>query len=98
MPPKSGFAPKVRVLQQNETQGTFDTWKETLLFNLSLEGTFEFILDDEFKWKGHTHENRGLREDSGSDGLTAKQKATTLSMLLGTIASYAPVISRQFIT
>ena len=42
--PKSGFAPKCRVLTTNETQGTFDTWKETLIFNLTLDGTFEFLL------------------------------------------------------
>lgn len=99
MPPiKSGFAPKCRILTSNETQGSFETWKETLLFNLTLEGTFEFLLDDGYKWKTVSENNRGLEADVGENAKTAKQKAAILSMLLGTIAGYAPVISRQYIT
>ena len=42
----------------------------------------------------------GLQADpAGTEGLkTAKQKLAILNRLLGAIASYAPVISRQFIT
>ena len=99
MPPiKSGFAPKCRILTSHQTQTTFETWKETLLFNLTLEGTFEFLLEDGFKWKSVTVANRGLEPDVGEHALTAKQKAAILSMLLGTIAGFAPVISRQYIT
>ena len=99
MPPiKSGFAPKCRVLTSDETPESFENWKETLLFNLTLDSTFEFLLEDGLKWQPISVENRGLTADSGEHGKTAKQKAAILSMLLGTIASYAPVISRQFIT
>ena len=51
------------------------------------------------KWGPSTETNRGLKPDATSkaDGKTGKQKAAVLKLLLGTIASYAPVISRQFI-
>ena len=95
-----GFAPKCRILTSNETQSSLDTWRETVLFNLTLDGTFECILEeDNLKWGPSTETNRGLKPDATSkaDGKTGKQKAAVLKLLLGTIASYAPVISRQFI-
>ena len=97
---KSGFAPKCRILTTNESQGSFETWKETLLFNLTLDGTFEFLLDEDVKWGGVNVQNRGMVDDTGEgdDKKTGKQKAAILSLLLGTIAGYAPVISRLFIT
>ena len=98
---RSGFAPKCRVLTPNETQQTFDTWKETLLFNLTLDGTFEFLLEDNVTWQGANTPNRGFQNDEGGDENTrrsAQNKAKALSMLLGTIAGYAPVISRLYIT
>ena len=70
-----------------------------MLFNLTLDGTFEFLLEEDFKWKSVTTANRGLVDDTSEDNKkTARQKAAILSLLLGTIAVYAPVISRQFIT
>ena len=97
---RGGFAPKIRVLSQNETQASFETWKETLLFNLDLDGTFEIFLGDDVTWEDESSAHRGLRADpAGQEGAkTARQKAAILHRLLGTIASYAPVISRQFIT
>ena len=98
---RSGFAPKCRVLTPNETQQTFDTWKETLLFNLTLDGTFEFLLEDNVTWQGANTPNRGFQNDEGGDENTrrsAQNKAQALKLLLGTIAGYAPVISRLYIT
>ena len=93
-----GFAPKTRVLTQHESQASLDTWKETLLFNLTLDGKFEAFLEDDFTWKSEAVENRGLKPDTdGEHKKTAKQKLALLNRLLGSIASYAPVISRQFI-
>ena len=73
---KGGFAPKVRVLTQNESQSSFDTWKETLLFNLTLESAlFESFLEDDFTWSDESVANRGLVADThGDDRKTAKQK------------------------
>ena len=80
----SRFAPKIRVLTQNETQASFETWKETLLFNLTLDGTFEKFLEDGVSWGQASVLNRGLHSDpAGTEGLkTAKQKACILTLLL----------------
>ena len=97
---RGGFAPKVRVLTQHETQASFETWKETFLFNLTLDGTFELFLEDDISWGLVDVPHRGLlSDDTGPEASrkTARQKAAILNRLLGSIASYAPVISRQFI-
>ena len=95
---RGGFAPKTRVLTQQETQASLDTWRETLLFNLTLDGTFELFLGDNVTWKSEAEPDRGLTTDTtGDNKKTAKQKLAILNRMLGSIASYAPVISRQFI-
>ena len=73
------------------------------MFNLTLDGTFEFLLEDDVidvKWASVNTVNRGLVDDEEStpNKKTAKQKSVILKLLLGTIAGYAPVISRKFIT
>ena len=60
-----GFAPKTRVLTQHESQSSLETWKETLLFNLTLDGKFEEFLEDDFTWKSEAEQNRGLKSDTG---------------------------------
>ena len=98
---RSGFAPKCRVLTSTETQGSFETWKEGLIFNLTLDGTFEFLLDEDVVWRSYDTPNRGFQDDTTGTKeqmKTGKQKAAILSLLLGTIAGYAPVISRLYIT
>ena len=94
-----GFAPKLRVLTSTETQSSLDVWRETLIFHLILDGSFEEFLEDNFKWKNIAVPDRGLQPDptSSENPRTAKQKASSLKLMLQTIASYAPIISREFI-
>ena len=94
-----GFAPKLRVLTSSETQSSLDVWRETLIFHLILDGSFEEFLEDNFKWKNIAVPDRGLQADptSSEKPRTAKQKASSLKLMLQTIASYAPIISREFI-
>ena len=95
-----GFAPKLRVLTSSETQVSLDTWRETLLFHLTLDGSFEEFLEEGSQWESAAFANRGLAGDDPkekTDAKTAKQKVRVLNLMLGTIASYAPVISREFI-
>ena len=102
MPPKSGFAPKLRVLTKDgEDPGSFEAWRETLIFTLTLDGGFEEFLEDGFRWGPLSTANRGLEADGPDvkeNRLSAKQKSCMLKLMLGTIASYATVISRPFIT
>lgn len=95
-----GFAPKLRILSPSETQTSLEVWKETLLFHLTLDGSFEEFLEDDAEWKSSAFDNRGLLPDDSTkvaEAKSSKQKATILKLMLGTIASYAPVISREFI-
>ena len=94
-----GFAPKLRVLTPTETQSSLDVWRETLIFHLTLDGSFEEFLEDDFSWGSTKVANRGLTADKNDDPnpKTAKQKASILKLMLGTIASYAPIISREYI-
>ena len=94
-----GFAPKLRVLTPTESQSSLDVWRETLLFHLTLDGSFEDFLEEGYTWESIKVNNRGLKADPETKAhpRTAKQKAQLLKLMLGTIASYAPVISREFI-
>lgn len=96
----SKFAPKCRTLTATETSASFDIWKENLLFNLTIDGSFEEFLEDEYTWGRKSVLNRGLTATLDNDNKvkqSAKQKAALLQLMLGSIASYAPVISRQSI-
>lgn len=96
------FAPKIRVLSENETPTTFEAWKETLLFHLSTEIKFDTFLDTDFTWSAYSVDNRGLIADAAevpaASRMTARQRAAALQLMLGSIATYAPVIGRKFIT
>ena len=94
-----GFAPKLRILTPTETQASLDTWRETLIFHLILDGSFEEFLEDNFAWGSVKLPHRGLKADGDNteNPRTAKQKASMLNLMLNTIASYAPIISREYI-
>ena len=83
MAPGNKFTPKPRVLTKDETPATYETWREVLLFNLAMDGSFDEILEDGFSWGSMSLQNRGLT--ATVDGATAKQKATSLQFLLGTL-------------
>ena len=71
-----------------------------MLFHLTLDGSFEEFLEDDSQWESAAFALRGLEPDDPTkktDAKTAKQKVRVLNLMLGTIASYAPVISREFI-
>lgn len=97
--PQMTFAPKPHPLTEHENSSTFETWKENLLFHLTMDGSFEAFLEDEFTWGAATTAYRGLTDDStGENKKTAKQKEALLQLMLGSIASYAPIIPRRFVT
>ena len=95
---KMTFAPKPRALTENENSSTFETWKDNLLFHLTMEGNFEEFLEDDCEWGPPTQPYRGLKADTeGTNKKTAKQKDAWLKLMLGSIASFAPVIPRKFV-
>ena len=95
------FAPKPTVLQGEPTPTQLEAWINNMIFNLTVDGSFEEFLAEGFTWSPSTVVNRGLIDDENGPAQsrrTARQKVAYLNLMLGSIHSYAPVISKRFIT
>ena len=96
-------APKQWCLTKHETLNSFENWKQNLTYTLSLDKNFAPFLAEGSKWlkKTKTSPLRGLVSDGESvpeaQRLTAQQKVNYLELLLGQIANYCPVVSRNTI-
>lgn len=96
-------APKQWPLGKDETINTFQNWKQNILYTLSLDPNFAPFLVGNFQWqkKSKNAPYRGFTDD-GEDVAerkrkTKEQKATLLELMLGQIANYCPLISRNSI-
>ena len=92
-------APKQWQLTTNETLNSFKNWKENLVYTLSLDKAFAPLLKDNVTWLKHstTAPNRGFADDAAgtANAQTAAEKCATLNLMLGQIANYATIISRN---
>ena len=92
-------APKQWQLTTNETLNSFKNWKENLVYTLSLDKSFAPFLHDNVTWLKHSTvtPNRGFADDATTetDPQTAAAKCATLNLMLGQIANYATIISRN---
>ena len=98
MPPKS-LIPKQRPLTETETQASFESWQEGMEFHISLDVKSARFLTDLTTWttaadRGFTDDDNTVAEDKRMTGLAKKM---LLNIILGSIASLAPVISPKFI-
>ena len=97
----SSRAPKQWTLTKTETVNSFENWKQNLQYILSLDTNFSLFIDPSVTWlkKTKSNPNRGFTDDgenvSETKRKTAIQKVTQLEMMLGQIANYCPVISRN---
>lgn len=95
-------APKQWSLTTNETITSFESWKNNLVYVLSLDSNFAPFLGN-MTWtkKSTTNPNRGLNDDGNTVAedkrLTAAQKVIHLDLMLGFIANFCPIISRNSI-
>ncbi|XP_068706826.1 uncharacterized protein [Montipora foliosa] len=96
-------APKQWSLSSNETITSIKAWENNLKYILSLDPNFADFLTDGSSWGKKTNATplRGFSNDPESVPTarrrTAAQKVTHLEMMLGQIANYAPIISRNSI-
>lgn len=96
-------APKQWRLTKHETITSFESWRQNLQYTLSLDINFAPFLVDGTKWtkKSSTTPHRGLSGDNEdvpeATRRTAAQKVTHLELMLGQIANFCPVISRNTI-
>jgi hypothetical protein len=93
-------APKQWSLTKTETINSFENWKSNLIYVLSLDNNFTDFLRDGATWqKKGAAANRGLQADGEPIAeparRTAAQKAASLDLMLGQIANFCPVISRN---
>ena len=99
----SARAPKQLELTKNETVNSVEIWKQNLLNILSLDTNFAPFLKPGFEWKktSTTHPTRGLADDGDSvpesQRRTGAKKNAALELMLGMIANYCCVISRNSI-
>lgn len=95
--------PKQWFLTKIETVNTFENWRQNLLYTLSLDKNFATFLVTGTWWEKKTKNTpfRGFADDDVSipegSRLTRMQKVNMLELMLGKIANYCPVISRNTI-
>ena len=97
-------APKQWSLTKEETITSFESWKQNLKYVLSLDRNFTVFIQDGAEWEKKTRNepNRGFVDDDdevleAAQRRTAQQKVIHLELMLGQIANYCPVISRNTI-
>ena len=94
-------APKQWCLSKSETINSFENWRQNLLYTLSLDSNFAPFLVEGITWgkKTKTEPLRGFTDDgedvAEASRLTAQQKVNFLELMLGQIANYCPIISRN---
>ena len=94
-------APKQWQLTKSETVTSFESWRQNLIYTLQLDRKFAPFIEAEWQKKTFDNPNRGLTNDAApipaDDRLTAVQKSATLDLMLGMVANYCTVISRNSI-
>ena len=94
-------APKQWCLTKNETITSFESWRQNLLYILSLDNNFAPFLVAGTVWQKKLRNNplRGFTNDAAAvvGGRTAAQKVAHLELMLGQIANFCPIISRNTI-
>ena len=96
-------APKQWQLSTNETITSFEAWRHNLTYILTLDRNFAPFISS--KWEKRTRANplRGFVDDTeanvptADDRKTAAQKVVQLELMLGQVANYTPIITRQTI-
>lgn len=97
----SSRAPKQWSLTKNETINSFENWRQNLIYVLSLDANFSKFLEPNYSWGKKTKNSprRGFEDDAATvaeaQRKTAQQKLSSLELMLGQIANYCPVISRN---
>lgn len=94
-------APKQWSLTKSETINSFENCRQNLIYTLSLDNNFAPFLADGASWgkKSKSQPLRGFEDDGQGvpEGRrqTAQQKTNFLELMLGQIANYCPIISRN---
>ena len=96
-------APKQWQLTKTETITSYESWRQNLIYIISLDVNFVPFLAEGACWKKKCSNDplRGLTDDGdnipAAQRRTAVQKNAHIDLMLGQIANYCPVISRNSI-
>ena len=96
-------APKQWCLTKSETVNSYENWRQNIIYTLSLDANFAPFLVEGVTWmkKSSTTPLRGFINDAApipeANRRTATHKVTMLELMLGQIANFCPVISRNTI-
>lgn len=96
-------APKQWSLTKDETLSSFESWRNNFLYILNRETNFAPFLLKDATWEKQSRGSplRGLTNDvapiPADSRKTAQQKLNYLELMLGMIANFCPVISRNTI-
>ena len=91
------------VLGKAETIMSFESWRQNLQYTLALDKNFAGFLVDGLTWfkktsgaplRGFTDDNELIHEEQRR---TAAEKVTRLELMLGQIANFCPILSRNTI-
>ena len=97
----SNRAPKQWSLGKNETVNSFENWKQNIVYTLSLDEQFTPFLEAKWAKKSKTRPHRNFVDDdenvAEAKRLTKAQKSTRQDLMLGQVANYCPIISRNTI-
>ena len=94
-------APKQWSLTEDETITTFESWRQNLKYVLSLDANFATFLQGDTEWEKKTRAAplRVFADDGeevpAAQRRTAAQKVIHLELMLGQIANFCPIISRN---
>ena len=96
-------APKQKQLTEDETITSFESWRQNLRYVLSLDPSFTDFLAEGTQWAPQSRRDplRGFVDDGDDVAIrvrrTARQKVIALEMMLGQIANWCTIISRDTI-
>ena len=94
-------APKQWQLTKIETISSYESWRQNLIYVLSLDKNFVPFLEATWQKQTAVNPRRGLTNDGSAvpeaQRLTDAQKNAHLDLLLGQIANFCTVISRNSI-
>ncbi len=92
-------APRQEQLKKTETIITFNNWRDNLIYTLNIDDEFKPYLKENVTWgkKTSATPHRAFTDDpeGTTNGQTKEQKCAALDLMLGQIANYATVISRN---
>ena len=90
-------APKQWALMKHETATSFHYWCQNFQYTLTTDDRFTQFLVADHSWRRRSAADPNCGYANIENGLTGVEQAINLDLMLGQIANFCPVISRNTI-